>query len=72
MQYSTQHYGRRPYGVGMLIAGCDVSNLFTLIIGDSWYCIIFPCRAKALISTKLVHHPTIMTVRPWLLGPDHR
>ena len=26
MQYSTQHYGRRPYGVGMLIAGCDVSN----------------------------------------------
>ena len=35
MQYFTQHYGRRPYGVGMLIAGYDVSNIFTLIIGDS-------------------------------------
>lgn len=25
MQHCTQVYGRRPYGVGMLVAGCDVS-----------------------------------------------
>ena len=66
MQYSTQHYGRRPYGVGMLIAGCDVSNFILETI------FMLPCRVKALISIRLVHHPTITIVRQWLLGPDHR
>ena len=28
MQHCTQVYGRRPYGVGMLIAGYDVSISF--------------------------------------------
>ena len=27
MQVCTQMYGRRPYGVGMLVAGYDVSHL---------------------------------------------
>lgn len=34
MQYSTQVYGRRPYGVGMLIAGSDVSGV--LVTGLIW------------------------------------
>ena len=28
LQFCTQVYGRRPYGVGMLVAGYDVSNNF--------------------------------------------
>ena len=69
MQYSTQHYGRRPYGVGMLIAGCDVSNCEQVICRSLF---LFTYRVKALICTRLAHHPTIMTVRQWLLELDHR
>lgn len=28
-QYNTQMYGRRPYGVGFLVGGYDVSRGFT-------------------------------------------
>jgi len=31
MQVPTQQYGRRPYGVGMLIAGCDVRHIMELL-----------------------------------------
>ena len=71
MQYSTQFHGRRPYGVGMLIAGCDVSSYEHL--KDCYMSLLlFTCRVKVLICTRLAHHPTIMTVRQWLLELDHR
>lgn len=31
MQTCTQRYDRRPYGVGLLVAGYDVSNIFLFI-----------------------------------------
>jgi len=69
MQYSTQVYGRRPYGVGILIAGCDVSVVFKLII---CYTPVYYCRIKEHTSIRLVLLPTIMTVRQWPLEQDLR
>lgn len=34
MQVCTQRYDRRPYGVGLLVAGYDVSCLFMILFYD--------------------------------------
>ncbi|XP_065909277.1 proteasome subunit alpha type-1-like [Dysidea avara] len=46
MQYSTQVYGRRPYGVGMLIAGCDSqgTHLYQTCPSSNYY----DCKAMAI------------------------
>lgn len=53
MQYSTQHYGRRPYGVGMLIAGCDVSN-FTLNYCYHSLCCLVESRYSPLPNVSII------------------
>ncbi len=37
MQVCTQFYGRRPYGVGMLVAGCDVSGVCCVVKSHHYY-----------------------------------
>lgn len=53
MQYSTQHYGRRPYGVGMLIAGCDVSNLLLETAGTVSFSLVEP-RHSSLPNLSII------------------
>ena len=63
----TMFYGGRPYGVGLLVAGYDVRNiyLFTVFVLG-----ILCTRIRGLISIKRVLQRTIMTARQWLLGLD--
>lgn len=69
MQVCTQRYDRRPYGVGLLVAGYDVS--FQLVVQlTSSNCSYF--RTKVLISTKLVRAPTTTTARQWPLVLAHK
>lgn len=66
MQVCTQRYDRRPYGVGLLVAGYDVSLIFAFV----------PCvssestahfRIKDRTFTRLVQAPTSTTAKLWLL-----
>ena len=80
MQYSTQFYGRRPYGVGMLIAGYDVSTCIYVcminhlfLLSPSLYIFIplFLSSYKVLIYIRPVHPLIIMIVSVWPLVLDH-
>ena len=70
-------YGRRPYGVGMLVAGFDVSVY--LVTTEYFACIGFVklvsplClhSLKVLTCTRLHPLPTTMTAKPWLLEQGH-
>ena len=63
MQVCTQRYDRRPYGVGLLVAGCDVS--FALIFTMKTVFNLSFHRIKDRTSTKLAPAPTTMTAELW-------
>ncbi len=71
LQVCTQRYDRRPYGVGLLVAGYDVtSNINShFILNLMNHLILF--RAKGHISTRLAHLLHILIARPWPSGLDH-
>jgi Proteasome subunit len=74
MQVCTQRYDRRPYGVGLLVAGYDVSSKSISYLSLSDHKIHF--RIKDHTSTKHVQAPTSTTARRWpsvlvLKAPEH-
>lgn len=65
LQVCTQRYDRRPYGVGLLVAGYDVS--FQLVVRfASPNCACY-FRIKALTSSRHVQAPTSTIARQWPL-----
>lgn len=63
MQVCTQRYDRRPYGVGLLVAGYDVS--FTNINGCKNYLKNVTYRIKDRTSIKPVQAQISMTAKQW-------
>ena len=78
MQYCTQFYGRRPYGVGMLVAGYDVSFIFMF---DYWVMcnvpfyslslshghLLFPSLASCFLSSRCKVLICIRLVHPLII-----
>lgn len=63
MQECTQSYVRRPYGVGLLVAGFDVS-----FSTDVYKEANERLRKLALMYTKPLHQETITNSAPWRSG----
>ena len=74
LQVCTQRYDRRPYGVGLLVAGYDVRTFRSVFKVFSMIFLIidyyFQNRAKVPISIRRAHQPRILIARPWLLVLD--
>ena len=79
MQYCTQFYGRRPYGVGMLVAGYDVSFIFMFNYLDDVQCsflfslslshghLLFPSPASCFLSSRCKVLICIRLVHPLII-----
>lgn len=72
-QIPTQRYGRRPYGVGLLIAGYDVSWSFQhccgrMVVDGLSVALLCPSvgRIWALTSSRPALQPTTLTAKPCL------
>lgn len=63
-------YGRRPYGVGMLVAGFDVSSTLVAECMDMFVYLLL-CSLKALICIRPHLHQTMMIAKPWLSEHGH-
>jgi hypothetical protein len=82
MQISTQRYDRRPFGVGLLVAGYDVSLSSVINCVPEIFVPFFSIedvftpnlrfRNKARTCTRRARPPTTSTARPWPsgLGPS--
>lgn len=75
MQVCTQRYDRRPYGVGLLVAGCDVSQHYknfckTNEIIKNYYIFLF--RTMDLIFIKYAQVLTFLIVRRCRLDAGHK
>ena len=73
-QIPTQRYGRRPFGVGLLVAGYDVRTCFSLSClfeTDAFEtgCVL-SSRRWALTSTRRVPQPTSSTAKQWRSAHD--
>lgn len=62
MQVCTQRYDRRPYGVGLLVAGYDVSSVISLL---KLLLTEMNFRTKVLTFIKHAQAPTSTTAKPW-------
>ena len=75
LQVCTQSYDRRPYGVGLLVAGYDVSHIsmlfFLYVVEANFFSCIFNFRTKDHMFIRPVHQPTSSTARLWPLVPVH-
>ena len=78
MQYCTQFYGRRPYGVGMLVAGYDVSFIFMfhywMMCNVPFYSLslshghlLFPSPASCFLSSRCKVLICIRLVHPLII-----
>ena len=67
-QVPTQRYGRRPFGVGFLMAGYDVSLSLMTMKNDRE--LMELNRKKAHIYTNYVHQRIIIRANQWRLVLD--
>lgn len=65
MQVCTQRYDRRPYGVGLLVAGYDVSLFCYQIFAHFTILIKLHFRIKDLTSTRHVQAPITTIAKQW-------
>jgi hypothetical protein len=68
LQVCTQRYDRRPYGVGLLVAGYDVSSSINYL---NCFNLFFFNREKDPTSTRLAPVLLILIAKPWPLEPVH-
>ena len=72
LQICTQRYDRRPYGVGLLVAGYDVNNKKQKICWFANLDVYFYLftRAKGLTFTRRARQRHISTAKQWLSALD--
>lgn len=70
LQVCTQRYDRRPYGVGLLVAGYDVRENMEILL-KCVYLLLYYYRVKDPTFTRRVHRRHISTAKQWLLERDH-